>query len=891
VTIRNDILDFSRKQPEWMQDALRRLATQDEITDADLDDLMALLKADNGIPPGGELTASQPLSEAHFRPEPSPSGAISLLELSDVKRVNRLAKDQSLRFAPKGLTIVYGDNGSGKSGYCRLLKKLCRVREGAEETILPNVFERKPGEPAQAVVKFLEAAGAEQTVSWSDGSDPPLDLRQISVFDSRALSLYVDREGKVDYLPYGLDLLPRLAHVLNLLGGRLQEQKVTLARRCEAPLPQVPPSTKVASLLARLLPGAGDVPAETEISDLARFSPVDERQLKKLEESLSGNTGALCELIERAMTTANTILAEISRLNDLLGDDSIARIKEDVFAAREYREAARLAATDAFADEPLAGVGSNPWRLMFEHARAYSAVAYPGEEFPVTRSGSRCVLCQQELDAQAKDRLQRFEAFIREAAEIEAREREAIVSTRLEALRGLSIKDPSLRTQALGGFDGADEKLRKDVEIYLESMIERKTAAIEFLEGTRKHLLVGALPDDPSARLVFAAKHFDERLRNLKSIQEDFASRERLDGQRKELLARKVLSENIALVEKRRTDLLLLERLEACVRACDTTALSRKGTELRRKFVRDAFNKRLLKEIAFFDIGYLPLRITDRTDRGESFIGLTLDMSTRAKLQEILSEGERKAIALATFFAEVEGLPKCSGLIFDDPVSSLDHARRRKVAERIVAAAGSGRQVIVFTHDLVFFNELQVAAAAATPPVPVMTHEVQRTEENGFGTVRENKEPWFVAKVGERLSALEKRLSELRVAAIDGGEDHRRAAVAFYADLRDTWERLVEADLLNGVVTRFTKDVKTQSLKSVVVEDEDYRRIFFAMKKASEWSGHSSPPAGNAGLPTPEEAKKDLNDLKVYLDQIRKRKKKTETIRKSLEKPPKANLR
>ena len=52
--------------------------------------------------------------------------------------------------------------------------------------------------------------------------------------------------------------------------------------------------------------------------------------------------------------------------------------------------------------------------------------------------------------------------------------------------------------------------------------------------------------------------------------------------------------------------------------------------------------------------------------------------------------------------------------------------------------------------------------------------------------------------------------------------------------LRETWERLVEEVLLYRVVERFGSDVKTQSLKGVVVDDDDYKTIFWAMKRASE---------------------------------------------------------
>ena len=51
---------------------------------------------------------------------------------------------------------------------------------------------------------------------------------------------------------------------------------------------------------------------------------------------------------------------------------------------------------------------------------------------------------------------------------------------------------------------------------------------------------------------------------------------------------------------------------------------------------------------------------------------------------------------------EIEG---AGPIVIDDPVSSLDRDRGLKVAARIAAEAQK-RQVIVFTHDLIFFNDL-----------------------------------------------------------------------------------------------------------------------------------------------------------------------------------------
>ncbi|TIU25219.1 MAG: hypothetical protein E5W34_05430, partial [Mesorhizobium sp.] len=105
--------------------------------------------------------------------------------------------------------------------------------------------------------------------------------------------------------------------------------------------------------------------------------------------------------------------------------------------------------------------------------------------------------------------------------------------------------------------------------------------------------------------------------------------------------------------------------------------------------------------------------------------------------------------------------------------------------------------------------------------------------------------------------------------SFDGATDFttdawRRSAKDFYSDLRETWERLVEEILLGKVVERFNSDVKTQSLKGVVVEDEDHKRIYWAMKRVSERSGHDMASAKAIPVPTPNDMKSDLDGIDQY---------------------------
>ena len=112
----------------------------------------------------------------------------------------------------------------------------------------------------------------------------------------------------------------------------------------------------------------------------------------------------------------------------------------------------------------------------------------------------------------------------------------------------------------------------------------------------------------------------------------------------------------------------------------------------------------------------------------------------------------------------------------------------------------------------------------------------------------------------------------------------------FYTMLRETWERLVEELLFADTVTRFQAQVKTLSLRSAAVEDDDHAEVFFAMAKASTYSGHDRPTGRQAYLPPPDELHRDLQQLETYKAQLTRRARDLASRRRLLESPPQGQL-
>lgn len=134
----SEIVTWSADCPAWQRDALRQLCSKDKLEQDDLDSLLAICK--------GEQEGS-PITTDHIRDPAASNVEVSLSKLHNLQHVNALQPGETLSFNRTGLTVIYGDNGAGKSGYARVLKQACRARLPKDDTVLPNIYAAQRGTP------------------------------------------------------------------------------------------------------------------------------------------------------------------------------------------------------------------------------------------------------------------------------------------------------------------------------------------------------------------------------------------------------------------------------------------------------------------------------------------------------------------------------------------------------------------------------------------------------------------------------------------------------------------------------------------------------------------------------------------------------------------------
>jgi hypothetical protein len=153
---------------------------------------------------------------------------VSVLRLRDIERANALGPGP-IAVAETGLTVVYGDNASGKTGFSRILKKACRARAPGP-AIRGNVFLPPSLDLAKATSEF-SVDGVGDSAPWTDGKPSRDELALVTVFDDECARWQVDRPNVVEYTPELLAVFRDLAGAFTRVEIALQSKKSRLPTR------------------------------------------------------------------------------------------------------------------------------------------------------------------------------------------------------------------------------------------------------------------------------------------------------------------------------------------------------------------------------------------------------------------------------------------------------------------------------------------------------------------------------------------------------------------------------------------------------------------------------------------------------------------------------------
>ncbi|MCK1788959.1 AAA family ATPase [Pseudomonas violetae] len=869
MAIYEEVLAWADRLPLWRQDALRRLCIQGSWSEADLIEILDLAKRHHGLQSAIEPTP-QPIGFAadHFPAEASRDSAVVLTSLHTMTNVGKIPSDQALEFQSRGLTVVYGGNGTGKSGYARVLKQACRARSPG--TVYANAYAPNFQQLTPSATIDFELDGAPEQAIWSGrrGDVPRTELRGISVFDGDCARHYLQSKEAAAFQPSALTYLQQLANGLNqALRPGLQAEIAGLATDV-APFNVIPGNTEAGQAVHPIGP-ATDL---TRARVLAMFTQDEQAEHVRLPQEISeADPSAKAMNLDNAATRIDELCNSIATTAGVVSDDAIdaVQVLHRLLVEAEAAERAASALLQTEDATPLLpGTGQGPWSFLFKAAREYSTTtAYPEQAFPVTDEGAVCVLCQQELTPAAQDRLQRFDRYIRDkAAEAAQVARNAWQQTVRDA--GLAIVTFIVPPVMLESLRGRIATLPDEIRIFQEDLIAR-------LRWLRTGVANAEWLDRPAyrgANPTASLRQIAESLRAEAAGMRENLDAEALTAKRLRLIeldARRLLSEHIEGIAQVIENLAHRAKLQNCLDDIgNTRSISVLAGQLSKTYVSEALAGRMNDELGGLDLYHIRAGVSSTGDAGSVRLGVQLH-ECRLDPHLVLSEAEQRMCALAYFFAELHQSGSNSGIVFDDPVSSLDHNHRTAVARRIVEESAN-RQAIVFTHDAVFFGEL-IALSQDAQLVPEVRSISYRAEGPGY---IDTGLPYDMRRHNERIGL--HRADQQRIAAMFNnppGDDERIAVRNAYDDLRVTIEVGIEDTILNGTVVRFRDGVSVGRLDGVmVVQEVEFREVQRLHDKCCRnVRAHSHAAGQQRAVTQPDELLRDIEAVNTLFQGIRRR--------------------
>ncbi|MCC5878306.1 MAG: AAA family ATPase [Idiomarina sp.] len=866
MALLNDILKWTESLPSWQRDACRRLFQKEsDLVEADYDELYALLKKERGVELDDNLEPA-PLANEHLPAKLAPEDTVILTGLRDLENVNQIPNGQALTFSEDGLTVIYGGNGSGKSGYARVIKRACRARDQSEP-IHPNANDPMLAAKEPTGKFDVKVGGASFEIEWSRDATPSENLSSISVFDSKCARSYITKEQNVAYLPYGLDIVENLANqVIPKVSDKLEEE-IKGIDVSKLPYEHLLGETEVGKAIENLSPKS-DADA---IATLGTLTENDTNRIAELEATLKeGNPLAKAEEARLSAMRLKSYAEKLSKPLIWISVEAVEKLKkleEEKVAAEEAEKAAADVLRSG--EQLLSGTGDQSWKLLFEAARRYSTeAAYPEEIFPQFVEGKACPLCQESMPESAVNRLKRFDRYIQDDVAKTA----DMARSKIETAKGkietadLHIAADAALSDELKALDGTIHEVINDFQASIQA---RRHAMLQCL-STHCWADIPNLVESPKVRIrQLAAQQLRTYRRLVRAADE--AKRKRLEKELRELSARQKLSKSLTAIIEFLGRIKRKFALEKCRPDLKTGSISNQSKRFTTVAVTDELRKSLNDEFQALGIGHIKAKLKERSSRGTTYHQILLDLPVTKKIEEILSEGEQRAIALGAFFAELALANHSCGIVLDDPVSSLDHWRRRNVARRLVEES-KRRQVIVFTHDTSFLGQLSDEIEAAGVPCATSFLEWQG---GAPGCVNEGL-PWDHQGYKARINALEQAHSKLAKAWPPyPGEKEVTAIRHEYDRLRATLERVIQDVVFNGVVKRYRDWIKVDSLEDVVGFDRsEYEAIAKLHKRSCDIvTAHDPSSAKAATVPTATDLGNDIVALKGIIEVVRTRRK------------------
>ena len=828
--------EWTENQGDWSKLLVSKIVTTESLlTPADRDEVFNYFLQNIGLNSG--LPAVK-MAKPTYTPT---AKQIELESLSAITGVNRLAKDQTVNFA-KNITVIYGENGTGKTGYSRILKTL-GFSYDTNNNILPNIY--AASEPQSAKIN-LKSNGESKTFTWN-GANTDSELQNISVFNSSCVQFSIINRSLI-VSPIGF-------HLFQLVSDELKELTQLFQKKVEAHPTTIPWLENLTSGTAQhtFIASLTATSTEQKLIELSDFTAAHQDTLTKKEDELTNLNKNLMEKEIQAMRSKiqeiDSLIKKIQTAQTLLTAENWQALINFNKEITELENKTQTGIKEIAKQRGIEFYQTTEFNSFIEAAESYIKII-DNSEYP--EDGDSCVYCLQPLDISAKELLKNYRNLLNDKTQENLKALRAKKTALIEKIKPVDTN--LIFHQSTFGTDANQTTVQpKEITSYNQNLGALKTSFI-----TNAVAQDSIFSFDYQTVITFLNEKrttINTDLTQKSEALENLATQEKtLKDAIAELKDRKLLSSKVDEVKTTISNHKIVNTLNRNAGNFNTSAISRKTSSAREELVRQDFEELFKNELTALRKANLKIDLSFGTERGNSKV--SQHISGHA-LANILSEGEQKAIALAEFLTELQLDNTKAPVVFDDPVNSLDHRIIDEVVKRLIELSKS-RQVIVFTHSILLLHSF------------IQQHELDHNKQSGvqfiFHKVKQNFETTGLLDEVEEINSYSyytKKLSSV-LNTPTNGQDEATLAARGYGHLRSAIEITVEDDLFKKTIKRYKKGVAFPSLLRVnggKIDEHKSKLNDIYEKCCVSIDGHSSPEEIDT-TPTMAELRSDFEHFK-----------------------------
>jgi energy-coupling factor transporter ATP-binding protein EcfA2 len=858
VTLESEVREFVKNLPYWEKFlGIKVLASGKELNE-DLVTSLSYLLEDYGLkekPERDEIEiTSVEANDLEFKAD------LQLQKLEEVVGVNALVGAQTLEFSPN-LSVIYGRNGSGKSGYVRLLKQAFYSK--VPEDILQNIYSTE--EAPQINAKFIFLADSKSYPLYFASDLGETEFQQFAVFDNLSVIKQIDEKNNFSFQPAGLRFFEDFSEAIQKVENIFNDEV-----NANTPQNTIEDFLSIYDGESEITDFIKGIDSSTELKALEKYIPYTEEEkmeLVKVEKEYDDLALGLRDKENKTKEYAairGFLLANKTTIETLNASFTAEKISEISTVLKNYIETERLAKREGierFNTEKILLTGSKEWKEFIQAADEFARLQKPEDETYPT-AGDNCIFCLQPLSNEAQNLIKSYWDYLQSSAENEYKQALTALYDKINAYQNLNFDVYNSNSALTIWLEANHPKDLEKIKLQLQRQKELCTLIIEDLKNRiarayDESIITTSIHDsilsdiDQAILSLSGGAEQDELVRLLT---------------RKRSLSHKAKYQNH---HSKYSDYLSkikwIEKSKKVNWAAIKKQITMQGKYLYGKYYNQTYLSYFNEECKNLH-GQFQIEINYTGEGGASFRQLKLKGNQPS---DILSEGEQKVIALADFLSEMRMSNINRGLIFDDPVNSLDDYRKKNIAQRL-AKESATKQVVVFTHDLIFVSQLIMFCQ--DHKLNHACHWIESNDSNA-GFVYLNNSPSYEAeyrnaeKVKEQYNIAKKPECTPAVR-----EEKMKSG---FAKLRTCYEVLVINELFNNVVQRFEERVSIDRLKDVAFDDEIRNELLTNYAECCRYmEGHSHSDAYAYQKPEVENLNEEIQKYEAIRGKIRSFKKK-----------------